>query len=171
MYFGFKLSGFNDTGEYWRSWYETDTFEQDVKRLYDELRPLYQQLQAYVRRKLKQRYGEDKFPKSGHIPAHILGERAKRYLSTKCEIHMIGIMHNYTFPSFPQRSYQRLHHSKGETYRHELAIADTRSCSRNHYLQLKREPTCIPEYIYLLILVVFGLHLANILCKQCVCKM
>ncbi|CAL1537547.1 unnamed protein product [Lymnaea stagnalis] len=63
-----------DTGAYWRSWYETPTFEDDVRALFDQIRPLYEQLHAYARRKLKQIYGNDKFPSSGHIPAHLLGD-------------------------------------------------------------------------------------------------
>jgi peptidyl-dipeptidase A len=62
-----------DMGAYYRSWYEQDDFEEDVKRLFDELSPLYDQLHAYVRRKLRTIYGSDKFPSEGHIPAHIFG--------------------------------------------------------------------------------------------------
>nr|KAG5696164.1 hypothetical protein BaRGS_026523 [Batillaria attramentaria] len=65
--------GYNDTGEYWRSWYESDTFQSDLEALLEQLSPLYQQLHAYVRRKLNEVYGADKFPYSGHIPAHLLG--------------------------------------------------------------------------------------------------
>ncbi|XP_048726863.2 angiotensin-converting enzyme-like isoform X2 [Ostrea edulis] len=68
-----KFSDFNDTGEYWRSWYETPTFEQDVKTLFEELEPLYVELHAYVRKRLKQKYGKEMFPESGHIPAHLFG--------------------------------------------------------------------------------------------------
>ncbi|XP_063424354.1 angiotensin-converting enzyme-like [Mytilus trossulus] len=68
-----KFSDFNDTGDYWRSWYEASTFESDVKKLYDELLPLYEQLHAYVRQKLKNKYGTALFPDTGHIPAHLLG--------------------------------------------------------------------------------------------------
>lgn len=67
------LADFNDTGDYWRSWYEASTFESDVKTLYDELLPLYEQLHAYVRQKLKNKYGTALFPDTGHIPAHLLG--------------------------------------------------------------------------------------------------
>ncbi|XP_033730620.1 angiotensin-converting enzyme-like isoform X2 [Pecten maximus] len=67
------FSGYNDTGEYWRSWYETPTFEQDVKNLYEQLRPLYENLHAYVRRKLMNKYGAQYFPDNGHIPAHLFG--------------------------------------------------------------------------------------------------
>ena len=69
----FVLSGFNDTGEYWRSWYETPTFEQDVRTLFEELEPLYVELHAYVRKRLKEKYGKDLFPETGHIPAHLFG--------------------------------------------------------------------------------------------------
>ncbi|KAH9488846.1 hypothetical protein Btru_058675 [Bulinus truncatus] len=68
-----RLLGHADTGAYWRSWYDTPTFEDDVRELYDQLRPLYEQLHAFARRKLKTIYGQDKFPSTGHIPAHILG--------------------------------------------------------------------------------------------------
>ncbi|XP_062576365.1 uncharacterized protein LOC134238260 [Saccostrea cucullata] len=70
-----RLANFSDIGAYWRSWYETPTFQKDLEKLLDELKPLYENLHAYVRRKLKMIYknDEDKFPKSGHIPAHLLG--------------------------------------------------------------------------------------------------
>lgn len=71
--FPLVLSGFNDTGEYWRSWYETPTFEQDVRTLFEELEPLYVELHAYVRKRLKEKYGKNLFPETGHIPAHLFG--------------------------------------------------------------------------------------------------
>lgn len=64
---------YEDMGDYYRSWYEQETFEEDVKNIFEELRPLYDHLHAYVRHKLKKTYGGDKFPTAGHIPAHILG--------------------------------------------------------------------------------------------------
>ena len=64
---------FKDTGEYWRSWYETDTFEDELKGLLAELQPLYANLHTFVKRKLKESYGNKHFPSTGHIPAHILG--------------------------------------------------------------------------------------------------
>ena len=65
--------GFPDAGAYWRSSYDVPTFEDDVMGLWAQLKPLYEQLHGYVRRKLRQHYGADKFPQSGHIPAHLLG--------------------------------------------------------------------------------------------------
>lgn len=70
---GVRDGGHNDTGEYWRSWYESPTFEEDLKNLLDELKPLYNSLHAYVRRKLQEQYQNKTFPESGHIPAHLLG--------------------------------------------------------------------------------------------------
>ena len=69
------MSGYEDNGAYWRSWYEDPDFEADVARLWGEVRPLYEQVHAYVLRKLKERYPdrEEEFPETGHIPAHLLG--------------------------------------------------------------------------------------------------
>lgn len=61
-------------GEYLRGWYETPTFEEDLRELLRQLQPLYSQLHAYVRARLQKQYPQNHFPKSGHIPAHILGK-------------------------------------------------------------------------------------------------
>ena len=77
LYLSTIAGGHNDTGEYWKSWYESDTFEEDLQNLLDELQPLYESLHAYIRNKLTTGvYMEQKhkFPHSGHIPAHLLGE-------------------------------------------------------------------------------------------------
>ena len=67
--------GHNDTGEYWKSWYESDTFEEDLQQLLEELQPLYTKLHAHIRLELRRHFDSefDKFPLSGHIPAHLLG--------------------------------------------------------------------------------------------------
>ena len=65
---------FSDAGLYWRSWYDTDTFEEDLRELFNQLKPLYEQLHAYVRTKLKEKYGASRFPSTGHIPAHLFGK-------------------------------------------------------------------------------------------------
>ena len=67
------LLGYEDEGDRWRQLYEDDTFKQDIEDLFQQVKPLYKQLHAYVRRNLKKQYGEKYFPKGGHIPAHILG--------------------------------------------------------------------------------------------------
>lgn len=68
-----SCSGFTDTGDYWRSWYESNTFEQDLEDLYKTIQPLYQNLHAFVRRKLYNQYGPKYINLKGPIPAHLLG--------------------------------------------------------------------------------------------------
>jgi len=71
---GAKELGFADTGAMWRSKYDmpADAFSKELDRLWDQVRPLYLQLHAYVRLKLRQKYG-DVVPETGPIPAHLLG--------------------------------------------------------------------------------------------------
>lgn len=66
-------SGFADTGAEWRSWYESETFEQDLEELYRTIEPLYKQLHAFVRRQLYNQYGPKYINLKGPIPAHLLG--------------------------------------------------------------------------------------------------
>ncbi|KAM9006207.1 angiotensin-converting enzyme isoform X2 [Sarcophilus harrisii] len=68
-----KMDGFKDTGEYWRSWYNSPTFTEDLERLYQQLEPLYLNLHAFVRRGLHRRYGDKYINLRGPIPAHLLG--------------------------------------------------------------------------------------------------
>ncbi|XP_056285839.1 angiotensin-converting enzyme [Pseudoliparis swirei] len=68
-----QADGFADTGADWRSWYETVTFEQDMEALYRTIEPLYQNLHAFVRRKLYNQYGSKYINLKGPIPAHLLG--------------------------------------------------------------------------------------------------
>ncbi|ELU13139.1 hypothetical protein CAPTEDRAFT_175968 [Capitella teleta] len=69
------MNGYDDNGDYWRSWYEMETFAEECERIWQQLRPLYEQLHAYVLRKLKEVHADhiDEFPFTGHIPAHLLG--------------------------------------------------------------------------------------------------
>uniref|UniRef100_A0AAY4A3H6 Angiotensin-converting enzyme n=1 Tax=Denticeps clupeoides TaxID=299321 RepID=A0AAY4A3H6_9TELE len=68
-----REDGFADTGDYWRSWYESPTFKDDVEQLYQTVRPLYENLHAFVRRKLYNYYGPKYINLKGPIPAHLLG--------------------------------------------------------------------------------------------------
>uniref|UniRef100_A0A3Q2EBE3 Angiotensin-converting enzyme n=1 Tax=Cyprinodon variegatus TaxID=28743 RepID=A0A3Q2EBE3_CYPVA len=68
-----KADGFKDTGDYWRSWYETETFQEDLEQLYKTIEPLYLNLHAFVRRKLYNFYGPKYINLKGPIPAHLLG--------------------------------------------------------------------------------------------------
>jgi peptidyl-dipeptidase A len=66
--------GFSDTGAMWRAKYDMapDAFTQELDRLWAQVRPLYLQLHAYVRMKLRQKYG-DVVPANGPLPAYLLG--------------------------------------------------------------------------------------------------
>ncbi|MCL4156429.1 UNVERIFIED_CONTAM: hypothetical protein GTU68_013958 [Idotea baltica] len=57
----------------WTYDYESETFEDDVLEIYNQLKPLYLQVFAYTRRKLREVYGESRISKRGPIPAHITG--------------------------------------------------------------------------------------------------
>jgi peptidyl-dipeptidase A len=71
---GAKELGFADTGAMWRSKYDMppDQYTKELDRLWDQVRPLYVKLHAYVRLKLHEKYG-DVVPENGPIPAHLLG--------------------------------------------------------------------------------------------------
>ena len=71
---GARQLGFADTGAMWRAKYDMtpDAFTRELDRLWDQVRPLYLQLHAYVRMKLRQKYG-DAVPAKGPLPAHLLG--------------------------------------------------------------------------------------------------
>jgi peptidyl-dipeptidase A len=71
---GARQLGFKDNGAMWRSKYdmEPDAFAQELDRLWDQVRPLYLSLHAYVRNRLREKYG-DVVPANGPIPAHLLG--------------------------------------------------------------------------------------------------
>ncbi|XP_077996681.1 angiotensin-converting enzyme-like [Glandiceps talaboti] len=62
-----------DMGAFWRSWYEMEDFEAEMYRLWDQIKPLYQELHAFVRRRLSEVYGEKYVSLTGALPAHILG--------------------------------------------------------------------------------------------------
>ena len=72
---GARELGFKDTGAMWRSKYDmpADDFSKELDRLWEQVRPLYLSLHAYVRNKLRDKYGPDAVPANGPIPAHLLG--------------------------------------------------------------------------------------------------
>ncbi|MGJ5813418.1 M2 family metallopeptidase [Paludibaculum fermentans] len=72
---GSKEIGFADTGALWRSQYDMppDEFSKELDRLWEQVKPLYLQLHAYTRWKLREKYGKDAVPENGPIPAHLLG--------------------------------------------------------------------------------------------------
>jgi peptidyl-dipeptidase A len=71
---GARELGFPDTGAMWRAKYDMppDAFTKELDRLWDQVRPLYIALHAYVRLKLHEKYGAI-VPPDGPLPAHLLG--------------------------------------------------------------------------------------------------
>ena len=67
--------GYGDLGEKWRAGYDMSPaeFEQETSRLWEQVKPLYDELHCHVRAKLGAVYGGDKVPQDGPIPAHLLG--------------------------------------------------------------------------------------------------
>jgi peptidyl-dipeptidase A len=72
---GARTLGFQDAGAMWRAGYDMppDAFAAEVERLWQQVRPLYVSLHAFVRRRLSEHYGPDVVPPNGLIPAHLLG--------------------------------------------------------------------------------------------------
>jgi peptidyl-dipeptidase A len=72
---GAKEMGFKDTGAMWRSKYdmEPDAFAAEMERLWQQVKPLYDSLYTYTRRKLSEKYGKDIVAEDKPIPAHLLG--------------------------------------------------------------------------------------------------
>ncbi len=72
---GARELGFADVGAMWRSKYDMppDAFAKELDRLWQQVRPLYVSLHSYVRWKLREKYGPDRVPEKGPIPAHLLG--------------------------------------------------------------------------------------------------
>lgn len=73
------ITQYNDYSDDWT----TDGFKDEMRKLEEEIRPVYNILHAYVRMKLKQNLEyADKIPKSGYLPVQILGNmwgQVRRY--------------------------------------------------------------------------------------------
>ncbi|MEO8705770.1 MAG: M2 family metallopeptidase, partial [Kofleriaceae bacterium] len=67
--------GFKDVASMWKSGYDMpeDAFEAETDRLWGQMKPLYDQLHCYTRRKLNKVYGDKIQPKDGAIQAHLTG--------------------------------------------------------------------------------------------------
>ncbi|NXT52633.1 ACE2 enzyme, partial [Pluvianellus socialis] len=84
-----KLNSYSDYGDYWRANYEADYPEEykysrdqlieDVEKTFEQIKPLYQQLHAYVRHRLEQVYGPEVISSTGCLPAHLLGDMWGRF--------------------------------------------------------------------------------------------
>lgn len=72
---GAREMGFKDTGAMWREKYdmEPDAFAAEMERLWQQVKPLYDSLFTYTRKKLIAKYGTQVVPQEGPIPAHLFG--------------------------------------------------------------------------------------------------
>jgi peptidyl-dipeptidase A len=67
--------GYDNVGDLWRSGYDMtpDEFAAMTERLWNETRPLYEQLHCYVRAELNEEYGDEVQAETGPIRADLLG--------------------------------------------------------------------------------------------------
>ena len=63
--------GYDNMGDFWLLRYESDTFREEVSRLWETVKPLYEELHAYVRFRLSQKYSQ--VSTDAPLPAHVLG--------------------------------------------------------------------------------------------------
>jgi len=72
---GARGAGFANMGDMWRAAYDmpAEQFEKETDRLWQQVKPLYDDLHCYVRGQLQKTYGKDKVPDGKPIPAHLLG--------------------------------------------------------------------------------------------------
>ncbi|KAG8040987.1 hypothetical protein G9C98_001975 [Cotesia typhae] len=67
-----RLNNFTDAAEYWMFPYESPDFQQEIDEVWNSVRPLYEELHAYIRKKLRDRYGPERIGGHTPLPAHIL---------------------------------------------------------------------------------------------------
>ena len=72
---GAVYSNYKDLSDHWIKDFEDENFEKNIDVLLEQIKPLYDQLHLYTRRKLRSKYGS-KYPVKfdpAYIPAHLLG--------------------------------------------------------------------------------------------------
>ncbi len=86
MFKNILFSAFKTFDELWLHSWETPDIKEQTEKLWEQIRPFYEKLHAYVRMKLKAVYPR-KMPKDNTIPAHILGNMwAQEWTSTMSTI-------------------------------------------------------------------------------------
>lgn len=72
---GSKELGYADTGALWRGGYDmpADDFTKEANRLWDQVKPLYDELHCHVRAELNGKYGDEVVPLDQPIRADLLG--------------------------------------------------------------------------------------------------
>ena len=85
---GARDLGYADTGAMWRSNYDMtpEQFAALTERLWQEVKPLYDQLHCYTRTKLNEKYGDEVQAATGPIRADLLGNMWAQQWSTIYDI-------------------------------------------------------------------------------------
>lgn len=67
--------GYDNLAELWLSQYDMEpaAVEAEVDRLWEQVKPLYEELHCYTRMRLAETYGRDKVDQKGLLPAHATG--------------------------------------------------------------------------------------------------
>lgn len=73
-----RLADYTDFTLYMLRNYEQEDLVPRMKALVDGVHPLYKQMTAYCRHRLRQRYGNDAAPNGGLVPDHLIGEPPRR---------------------------------------------------------------------------------------------
>lgn len=68
-----RINNFTDNTEDWLQDFEDKEFRKQIETLWEQLKPLYTQIHAYVRFHLRKKYGDSVVSEKGPIPAHLLG--------------------------------------------------------------------------------------------------
>jgi peptidyl-dipeptidase A len=73
---GARELGYKDVGTFWRAKYDMppDAFAAEVDRLWNQVKPFYDQLHCYVRARLNEKYGSQVVPLDQPIRADLLGD-------------------------------------------------------------------------------------------------
>ncbi|XP_013104589.2 angiotensin-converting enzyme [Stomoxys calcitrans] len=81
-----KLNNFTDGAEVWLDEYEDSTFEEQLEAIFEDIKPLYEQVHGYVRYRLNKFYGDDVVSKTGPLPMHLLGNMWAQQWSSIADI-------------------------------------------------------------------------------------
>lgn len=63
----------SDASETWKFPYESPSLRFELEDAWEQIKPLYEQLHAYVRKKLRDLYGPERISREAPLPAHVLG--------------------------------------------------------------------------------------------------
>jgi peptidyl-dipeptidase A len=67
------LNNVSDASEMWKFPYESPSMRFELEDAWEQIKPLYEQLHAYVRKKLRDLYGPERISREAPLPAHVLG--------------------------------------------------------------------------------------------------